>query len=57
MHGKCSSSVQRAVTANVRYNVEQLKMAKPILADMVAKRQLQVVGGIYDLATGKVSLV
>jgi carbonic anhydrase len=48
---------QRAVVANVRYNVEQLKMAKPILAEMVAKKQLQVVGGVYDLATGKVSLV
>ena len=48
---------QRAVVANVRYNVEQLKTAKPILADMVAKRQLQIVGGFYDLATGKVSLV
>jgi carbonic anhydrase len=48
---------QRAVVANVRYNVEQLRKAKPILIDMVAKRQLQVVGGVYDLATGKVSLV
>jgi carbonic anhydrase len=48
---------QRAVTANVRYNVEKLKTAKPILAGMVAKGQLRVVGGVYDLATGKVSLV
>ena len=48
---------QRAVVANVRYNVEKLKVAKPILADMVAEKQLQVVGGVYDLATGKVSLV
>jgi len=28
---------QRAVIANVRYNVERLKTAKPILAAMVAK--------------------
>lgn len=48
---------QRAVVANVRYNVERLKTAKPILAELVAKKQLQVVGGVYDLATGKVSLV
>lgn len=48
---------QRAVVANIRYNVGQLKTAKPILADMVARRQLQIVGGVYDLATGKVSLV
>jgi carbonic anhydrase len=48
---------QRAVVANVRYNVERLQQAKPILADLVAKKQLRVVGGVYDLGTGKVSLV
>jgi carbonic anhydrase len=48
---------QRAVIANVRYNVERLKTSKPILAGLVAKNQLRVVGGVYDLATGKVTLV
>ena len=48
---------QRAVVANVRYNVERLKASKPILAGMVAKNELRVVGGVYDLATGKVTLV
>lgn len=48
---------QRAVVANVRYNVQRLQQAKPILADMVAKHQLRVVGGVHDLATGKISLV
>jgi carbonic anhydrase len=48
---------QRAVIANVRHNVEQLKQAKPILATMVSKNEIRVVGGVYDLATGKVTLV
>ena len=48
---------QRAVIANVRYNVQGLQQAKPILAEMVAKNEVRVVGAIYDLATGKVSLV
>jgi carbonic anhydrase len=48
---------QRATVANVRYNVERLKTAQPILAELVAKKQLLVVGGVYDLAAGKVSLV
>ena len=48
---------QRAVVTNVRYSVERLQQAKPILADWVAKKQLRVVGGVYDLGTGKVSLV
>jgi carbonic anhydrase len=48
---------QRAVVANVRANVQRLQEAKPILADMVAAKKLRVVGAVYDLPTGKVSLV
>lgn len=48
---------QRAVVANVQSNVERLRKATPILAGMVAKGDLRVVGGVYDLATGKVNLV
>jgi carbonic anhydrase len=48
---------QRAVVANVRYNVQRLQEAKPILADMVAAKKLRVVGAFYDLPTGKVVMV
>ena len=48
---------QRAVIANVRYNAQRLQHAKPILAEMIAKNEVRVVGGVYDLATGKVTLV
>ena len=48
---------QRAVVANVRHNVKRLEQATPILAEMVAKKKLRVVGGVYDLPTGKVALV
>jgi carbonic anhydrase len=41
----------------VRYNVERLQQAGPILTEMVAKKELRVVGAVYDLSTGKVSLV
>jgi carbonic anhydrase len=41
----------------VRHNVERLRHAAPILADLVDKDELRVVGGVYDLATGKVELV
>jgi carbonic anhydrase len=46
---------RRAVIANVRYNVRGLQQAKPILAEIVAKNEVRVVGAIYDLATGRVS--
>jgi carbonic anhydrase len=48
---------QRAVIANVRYNAQRLQHAKPILAEMIAKNEVRVVGAVYDLATGKVTLV
>jgi carbonic anhydrase len=49
--------VQRAVIANVRHNVRRLQQATPILADMVDKNQIRVVGAVHDLGTGKVTLV
>jgi len=48
---------QRALIANVRYNVQRLQEAKPIVAEAVAAAKLRVVGGVYDLATGKVTIV
>ena len=48
---------QRAVITNVRHNVRRLQQAKPILSVMVAKGQLRVVGGVYDLATGKITSI
>ncbi len=46
-----------AVIANVRYNVDRLRHAAPILAGLADADALRVVGGVYDLATGKVELV
>ena len=48
---------QRAVVANVRANVQRLQEATPILAGMVSGGKLRVVGGVYDLPTGKIALV
>jgi carbonic anhydrase len=49
--------LKAATIANVRLNVAKLKKATPILSQRIAQKQLAVVGGIYDLATGKVELV
>ncbi|WP_022722061.1 carbonic anhydrase [Rhodopseudomonas sp. B29] len=48
---------QRAVVGNVKANVQKLQAAKPILGKMVASGKLKIVGGVYDLASGKVALV
>lgn len=52
-----SDLLKAATIANVRLNVAKLKKATPILSQRIAQKQLSVVGGIYDLATGKVELV
>lgn len=46
-----------ATAENVRLNVRRLAMADPILSDMVQQGKVKVVGGVYDIATGKVNLL
>lgn len=50
-------ATERAVVANVRYNVQRLAQAQPLLADMVHAGTLAVVGGVYDLASGRVEFI
>jgi carbonic anhydrase len=45
-----------AVRANVHHTVDRLRVARPILADLVSSGELAVVGGIYDLRTGRVEV-
>lgn len=42
---------------NVRLNVARLTTADPILAGRMSTGAIRAVGGVYDLASGKVSLV
>jgi carbonic anhydrase len=46
-----------ATKENVRHNVRRLQTADPMLKDVIAAGKLKVVGGYYDIASGKVSLV
>jgi carbonic anhydrase len=46
-----------AIRSNVQYNVAQLRVDEPILADKVAHGEVKIVGGVYDIATGKVGLI
>ena len=49
--------LDNAIRENVVLNVRALAGATPILRAAVEANTLRVVGGIYDLATGKVDLV
>ena len=51
------SIVDNAIRANVLLNVQRLQTAEPILAGLVKENRVKVVGGIYDLASGKVTIL
>ncbi len=52
-----ANPLDEAIKQNVRYNVRRLLEAKPIIAEAAAAGKVKVVGGMYDLATGKVALI
>jgi carbonic anhydrase len=49
--------IDNAVTANVQYQIEQLQQASSLLTARVQAGQLKIVGGRYDLDSGRVTLV
>jgi carbonic anhydrase len=46
-----------AIEENVRLTVMRLIDDAPVLSDALATKKIAVSGGVYDLATGKVSLI
>ncbi|OUL23092.1 carbonic anhydrase [Nostoc sp. RF31YmG] len=49
-------AVENAVVANVQYQIEQLKRSH-LLTERLQSGKLKIVGGRYDLDTGKVSII
>jgi carbonic anhydrase len=49
--------LERAIDANVGYNVSRIASAQPIIAEAVTGKRVRVVGAEYELATGKVRLL
>ena len=49
--------LENAIRENVKLNVEALKNAGPVLSKAVKENKIQVVGGVYDLATGHVDWI
>ena len=49
--------LDRAILANVRAGVAKLKSLEPNLTRYVETKRINVVGAVYDLASGKVNLV
>jgi len=55
--GKPGDRLANAIDENVVLNVQALRAATPILSAAVGNKTLRVVGGVYDLATGKVRTI
>lgn len=52
--GESGNLLEKATKINVRNVEERLKKSKPVLANLIEKGILQIVGGYYDLESGKV---
>ncbi len=48
---------ENAVIANIQYQAEKLQESSTILAKLIRKGQLKIVGACYDIETGKVSII
>jgi len=55
--GEAGDLLENAIKANVDIGVERLKTLEPVLAGPVKKGQVKVVGGVYDLRTGGVTII
>jgi carbonic anhydrase len=57
-HDRHPSDLLAAATEeNVRLNVKRLDADAPIMSEALAAKKIDIVGGIYDLATGNVGLI
>lgn len=55
--GITTNRLEQTVKANVRHVEQTLKSSKPVLAELVNKGTLRILGGYYDLASGHVEFL
>ena len=57
VQGAPGEVLANAIRRNVTLNVEKLKTGSPILKSFVGGKKIQVVGGVYQLRSGRVELL
>lgn len=57
VRSQSGSILDNAIRENVALNVQKIQTSEPVLAHLVKENRLKVVGGIYDLATGKITVL
>lgn len=55
--GESENRLENTIKANVRNVEETLKRSKPVLANLIEKGSLKIIGGYYDLESGKVEFL
>ncbi|HEX2430910.1 MAG TPA: carbonic anhydrase [Aestuariivirgaceae bacterium] len=55
--GQAGNTLDNTIKQNVLLNVERLKNATPIVSKFVADGKVRVIGGVYQLDTGKVEIL
>lgn len=55
--GESGNLLEKATKANVQLVEKKLKASKPVLAQLLAKGSLRILGGYYDLDSGKVEFL
>lgn len=56
-NSKNADFVEKINELNVRYQIDTIIRLSDIVADMIEARQIGIIGGIYDLSTGKVNFL
>jgi len=54
---KAGELLDNATVENVRRQVARLKTAAPLIRKQYAAQKIDIVGGMYDIATGKVTMI
>lgn len=57
VQGKAGNAIENAVVANIQLQVNLLQQRSAILAERQQAGQLKIVGGRYDLDSGRVTLI
>ena len=55
--GLPGNKLENVIKANVQEGVKRLESLAPILSKLVQSQELKVMGGVYQLSTGKVEIV
>lgn len=54
---KSGDLLDNAIAENVRRQVARLKSSPPVISKAYTAKKIDIAGGVYDLATGKIALV